>query len=95
VGTLVSYSAYGIANHSAEFVALTAVNFGGVYVVYGCAFPQDPGGIACPVGGAAPVARLSGNVSETAGQFLTPPLPGAIAGVDTTDLVITLIGSLP
>lgn len=94
VGTLVSYSAYQVPGHPSEFVALTAVNLGGVYVVYACAFPQLPGGIACPIGGAGPAAHLSGNVSEVAGQFFTSP-PNAIAGVDTNDLVITLVGSLP
>ena len=90
-GTLVSYSAYNVAGSPSEYVQLTALTVGGVYVLYGCAFPQLPGGIACPVGGGPPVARLSGEVSETNGQFLS----STIAGVDNADLVITLIGSLP
>lgn len=90
-GTLASYSAYDLVGHPSEFVELNAINFGGVYVLYACAFPQLPGGIACLVGGVDPVAHLSGLISETAGQFLS----STIAGVDDTDLVLTLVGSLP
>lgn len=90
-GTLTSYSVSSVTGAPSEFAALTAINFGGVYVLYACAFPQLPGGIACLIGGAGPVARLSGEISETAGQFLS----ATIAGVDNADLVLTLIGSLP
>jgi len=82
----------GALSAPSEFVQLTAVDFGGgVYLVYACAFPQLPGGIACPLGGSSPVAHLSGRMIETDGGFLG----GSIAGVDATDLVLTLIGSLP
>lgn len=90
-GTLVSSSVYDVVGSPSEYVQLTALNFGGVYVLYACAFPQLPGGIACLVGGGVQVAHLSGRISETAGQFLS----STIAGVDDTDLVLTLVGSLP
>ena len=89
VGTLVSYTAA-----SSEFVAVTGINVGGIYVLYACAFPQPSGGIACPVGGSGLIAHLSGNVNETAGQFFMQP-GQTIAGVDNTDLVLTVFPSLP
>jgi hypothetical protein len=89
IGTLASYSAYNLAGYSSEFIELSAINFGGVYVLYACAFPQLPGGIACLVGGAGPVGHLSGQMSETAAVNTT------FGGVDDADLVLRLVGSLP
>ena len=93
VGTLARYS-ITVGQSISDFIELAGINVGGVYVLYTCAFPQASGGIACPVGATAPIAHLSGNVNQTAGQFFM--MPGqTIAGVDNADLVLTVFPSLP
>jgi hypothetical protein len=94
VGTLVSYSAHDIVGNPSEFIALTGINIGGIYVLYACAFPQLPGGIACPIGGTGLISHLSGNLSEAGGQSFMMG-PQTIVGVDAADLVLTLFPSLP
>jgi hypothetical protein len=86
-GTLTTYS----LNQGPEFSGLTAIDFGGVFLLYTCAFPQMPGAIACLVGGSGPVADLSGTMSETAGEFVQ----GEITGVTPADLVLGLTAGLP
>ena len=90
IGTLTSYAVRDVAGHPSEYAALTAINFGELFLLYGCAFPQLPGGIACPVGATDAIAHLSGNMGETDAQFVTD-----ITGLNPSDLVLRLVGSLP
>jgi hypothetical protein len=98
IGTLTTYSVGDIPGGTGfDFVSLTAIDFDGVYLVYGAAFPGPATGIERPAGGSGPLAHLSGDISEAAGQFFTDPLYPAnfISGVTVSDLVISLFGSLP
>jgi hypothetical protein len=86
IGTLTGYT----VNQGPEFDGLTAIDFGGVFALYGCAFPESNSGIACLVGGTGPIAGLSGEVSQIAGQFRKD-----IVGVTDPDLVLRFTVSLP
>ena len=89
-GMLMSHSAYGIVGHTGfDFLELKAVDFGGLYLLYGCAFPEAASGIACLVGATGPAAHLSGTVFQLAGMF------SSITGVIPVDLVLRLTGALP
>jgi hypothetical protein len=93
VATLMSHSAYGIVGHSdLDFLELKAISFGGgLYLIYGCAFPDAVSSIACLAGGTAPVAHLSGSIFQLAGILAK----STIAGVVDADLALILTGALP
>jgi hypothetical protein len=93
VATLMSHSAYGIVGHTdLDFLELKAINVGGgLYLLYGCAFPDPASSIACLVGGTGSVAHLSGTVSQLAGTLAKT----TIAGVEDADLALILTGALP
>lgn len=90
LGTLTSYSVANPVGAPSEFVSLTAINFNGVVLLYGCGFPTLPGGIECRAGGGPPVTHLSGRVTETAAASVSD-----ISGLGSLDLLLDLNGSLP
>ena len=93
IGTMTYYDVSSIPGHAGtDFAGITAINVGGFYVLYACAFPDAVTGIACLVGGNGPVARLSGHADVLAGQFVTPGHP---YGVTIYDQLVTLTVSLP
>ena len=91
VGMLMSHSAYGIVGHiGLDFLELKAIDFGGgLYLLYGCAFPDAVSSIGCLVGATGAAAHLSGSVFQLAGMF------ASITGVIPADLVLNLTGALP
>ena len=89
-GILASHSAYGIAGGGSEYLELKTIDFGGgLYLIYGCAFPNATSGIACLVGATGSAAHLSGTIFQLAGMF------SSITGVIPADLVLRLTGRLP
>jgi hypothetical protein len=89
-GTLTTYTVIDVIGPVSESAELSAIDFGGVFVLYACAAPDSSTDLACPIGGSGSASHLSGRISRSAGQFVTD-----ITGVNDSDLVITIIGSLP
>lgn len=64
VGILTKYA----ASRASEIVELTAIDFGGVFVLFSC-LPN----LACQLSGTGPLAHLSGNAIETV-PFVPPDM---------------------
>ena len=87
MGTLTSYSAFNLAGPVADSVELTAIDFGGPVLIYGCT-PGGGGPEVCLAGGSALISNLSGNITKLS------RLAG-IPGLTDADVVLRLNGSLP
>jgi hypothetical protein len=85
-GTLLSYDAFG----SVSYLGVSAIDFGGAYLVEACAFPSETGAIACLVGASGDYARASGTAFRLGGIYATH-----VAGIDLADQLLTVTFALP
>jgi hypothetical protein len=87
VGTRTAYFVFNIAADPYEYVQLSVIDFGGVYLLSPCAYTSVGGAYDCLAGATDPVARLSGTMDETGGEFVPSLTPN--------DQRLTLTASLP
>jgi hypothetical protein len=87
VGTRTAYFVFDIAADPYEYVELSVIDFGGVYLLSPCAYTAVGGEYECLAGATDPVARLSGTMDTTGGGF--------VPGLTPLDQRLTLSASLP
>jgi hypothetical protein len=89
IGVRTGYEVFVIAGDSYESVQLAAMDFGGLYMLYGCTHLSGEFSRPCLVGATDPFAKLSGTMRESSGSGQE------IDGLAPVDLVMTLLPSQP